>query len=60
MSSPPGLREAVQVAKKSRTIAGGALGQVIDKGFDLLSAGIVKGRSSAVIGGIGFDRVGSS
>ena len=53
-----GLREAVQVTKKGRTIVGGAFGQVIDEGFDLLSAGIVKGSSSAVIGGISLHQSG--
>src|SRR3984893_19586882 len=31
---------------------------MIDEGFDLLSGGIVKGRSSAIIGGVGFHESG--
>jgi hypothetical protein len=46
------------VTKKGGTILGGTFGQVIDEGFDLLSAGIVKGRSSAIIGGIRFHESG--
>ena len=46
------------MTKKRGTIVSGAFGQVIDKGFDLLSAGIVKGRSPAVIGGIRFHQRG--
>ena len=46
------------MTKKSRSIISGAFGQVIDEGFDLLSVGIVKGRGSTVIGGIGLDQSG--
>ena len=52
------LAKAIQMTKKRRSIISGAFGQVIDEGFDLLSVGIVKGRGSAVIGGIGFDQSG--
>ncbi len=46
------------MTKKGCTIVGGALGQVIDESFDLLSAGVVKGGGSAVIGGIRFHESG--
>ena len=45
---------------QSRAIAvlGSPFGQVVDEGFDLISAGIAKVASAAVIGGIGFHEVG--
>ena len=39
-------------------IFGGALGQVVDEGFDLISAGISQGGGAAVIGGIGLHEAG--
>ena len=46
------------MAEKGRTVFRGPFGQMSDEGFDLLSGGIVKGRSPAIIGGISFDQSG--
>jgi hypothetical protein len=42
------------LADEPVAIFGGALGQIVDEGFDLLSAGIPQGGGSAVVGGIGL------
>ena len=46
------LDVAVELADEPVAILGGALGQIVDKGFDLLSTGLPKCGSSAVIGRI--------
>jgi hypothetical protein len=46
---------AIELADQSVAIFGGAFGQIVDEGFDLLSAGITQGGGSAVVGGIGLD-----
>ena len=45
---------AVELADQPVAIFGGALGQIVDEGFDLISAGISQGGGSAVVGGIGL------
>jgi hypothetical protein len=43
---------AIELTNESRAILGGALGEIIDEGFDHVSAGLAKRGSSAVVGGI--------
>jgi hypothetical protein len=45
---------AIELADQSVAILGGALGQIVNEGFDLISVGIPQGRGSAVVGGIGL------
>src|SRR3984893_11267114 len=45
---------AVELADQPVAIFGGALGQIVDEGFDLISAGIPQGGRSAVVGCIGL------
>ena len=52
----PGI--AIKVAEKAFAIARSSFGQVVNEGFDLVSACIAQGRSSAVIGGIGLHQTG--
>src|ERR1700722_1171897 len=49
-----GFGIAVELADQPVSIFGGTLGQMVDEGFDLLSAGIPQGGGSAIIGGIGL------
>ena len=42
------------MANQPITIFGGTFGQIVDKGFDLLSAGISQGSGATVVGGIGL------
>ena len=48
------LGVAVELADQPVAIFGGALGQIVDKGFDLISAGISQGGGATVVGGIGL------
>jgi len=48
------LYVAVELADQPLAIFGGALGQIVDKGFDLISAGISQGGSATVVGCIGL------
>jgi hypothetical protein len=43
------------LADQPVAIFGGALSQIVDEGFDLLSAGISQGRGATVVGCIGLD-----
>jgi hypothetical protein len=52
------LLVGIEVAEEAFAIFGSSLGQVVDEGFDLLPRGIPECSGSAVIGGIGFDRIG--
>ena len=45
---------AIELADQPVAIFGGALGQIVDEGFDLISAGISQGGGAAVVGGIGL------
>src|SRR5580692_10275609 len=49
-----GFGIAVELADEPVAIFGGALGQMADEGFDLLSAGIPQGGGSAVVSSIGL------
>ena len=42
------------MADQSVAIFGGAQGQIVDEGFDLISAGISQGGGAAVVCGIGL------
>ena len=44
----------VELTDKTLAIFGGALSQIIDKGFDLIPVGISKGGGATVVGGIGL------
>src|ERR1019366_4422479 len=46
----------IELTNQTRTVFGGALGQIVDEAFDLIPAGLPEGGSSAVIGRIGLHK----
>jgi len=43
------------LADEAVAIFCGTLGQIVDEGFDLISAGISQGGGATVVGGVGFN-----
>ena len=48
------LDVTVKLTDQPVTIFGGTFGQIVDKGFDLLSAGFSQGGGATIVGGIGL------
>ena len=46
---------AIELADEPVTIFGGALGQMVDEGFNLIASRISQSGGAAIVGGIGLD-----